>query len=151
MSTPKKGLKFARQSIEIAEFTLPNHDDSPTVSNELRALARIADSVPPQLRQPVSSIGLRLARAEAAVVAMPKAPMHEYHFAATRKHEVRTARQFRTMKAITIAETVDEAPHDHFGDGVLAAHAAHESAALRWSQSIDHLARISRKQPSREK
>jgi hypothetical protein len=61
---------------------------------------------------------------------MPEAAMHEQYFSATPEDEIGTTRERSHVKAISVAELVDESSDGDFGLGVFAANARHAFAAL---------------------
>lgn len=62
---------------------------------------------------------------------MPETSVYENDFASGRKDDVGRTRQVPTMKAIAIAESVEESANGHLRLAVLRTDPRHESTALR--------------------
>jgi len=54
---------------------------------------------------------------------MPETSMDENYFSARGEDEVGTPRQLTNMKSVTMAERMNQTPHNHFGASVFSSNA----------------------------
>lgn len=114
-------LKFAR----LSQITFPNYERSPSLCLQPRNVFLISQLISPNLPDPIGPVIFRYPITARADVAVPKTPVNEDDAAETRESQVRFARQFIAMKTVAIAHAVNEPPHRHFRDSVLALYRLH--------------------------
>lgn len=95
-----------RQRVGITGLALPNDQNVPAPIPEFCLRSEIPGYVSLKLRQPVFRSGSRQPSSEAALMAMPKAAMHEDDLAEGGEDEIGRAGQITPVKAKTIAHAM---------------------------------------------
>jgi hypothetical protein len=123
--------------IESPRLALPDYEDGPALFLEGGYEGAVAAPITPDFGRPEVKPGLGELSITASV-SVPKAAVHENNLSPAGKDQVGAAGQFRGVKPVAVTHAVDEASHDHLGDGVFTANAPHERAALFRGARIDH-------------
>ena len=122
----------------IFRFTFPDHAHAPTERVKFAHIFFVAPPVAFQLRSPIFKACLWNARTTTAAMLMPEAPPHFNNAFPPREHEVRRARQLRSMEPIAVSHAMDNPPHNHFWRSVPVANPAHDRRALFWRDGVGH-------------
>ena len=76
------------------------------------------------------------------MVSVPETSVNENHFSARRKHQIRASGKLADVKAVPVAEAVNQAPHGIFGFRVLAVNRLHDGASFLGGELIRHTERL---------
>ena len=114
----KKPLDFFRDFLEIFQFALPHHQDSPTHPFQLAANAAVASHVPFEFGHP--KVDARLWRRGVPTLRMtvPKASVNQDDLSPTGKHEIGTSRQTFGVQSVAIAQPIHKPTDCEFWGGI---------------------------------
>jgi len=110
---------------ETVRLALPDHDARPPKLPQPFRILRVPPPVSLQLGRPVCGVTLR-DMPLAAVVTVPKAPMHQHDNAPLREHHVRLSRQVFPVQPEPVAHPVQDATNAHFRPRISGGYAAHD-------------------------
>ena len=133
-------LHGRRQRCKVSCFAFPNGKHRPAGRFKGRYVLGVSLPVPCQLRFPVILVGLRFAPVRAARIAvkMPEASMNKNHFTAGSKNKIRLAGQIELMQPVTVAHSMNEPTHQHFGHHALALYTPHVLRTAFSSELVHH-------------
>ncbi len=108
------------------QLALPYHQKMPAHATKFPLVAKIALTIPVELRAPKHDPGFGCSCEAAARMSVPKAAMDEDDATTAREHEIRPSRQALAVKAVSIAKPVDLSADGHLGARVATADARHD-------------------------
>jgi len=124
--------------LDVSQLAFPDHQDAPTGSFQPATIRLIPFLVSIELGAPVRHAACRHRSTVSAAVTVPEAPVNEDDLTATGKHEIRGARKRTDVESVSIAERVDQTPHDHLRRGVGAANGPHDFTTLFPRELVRH-------------
>ncbi len=77
-----------------------------------------------------------------AVVSVPEAPVNENDLSTRRKHQIGCSGKLADMEAVSVAESVNQAPHGILGFRILAANRLHDDASFSRGELVGHSERL---------
>ena len=109
----------------LREFTLPDHECSVPERCEICDVLRVTPNVSSQFWSPVSRVYPWRRCRPTAWVLVPEASMYEDRKSPVGEHDVRRARKFGNVDAVSKSARVQTLAHDHLRLRVGALHRAH--------------------------
>lgn len=108
---------FLRESGSGPNLAFPDNEHGPSERAEFVLDLGVAGGVALQFRKPVFTVGFGQAgnRAGRVGVLMPETAMYEDHLAAGGKYKIWLPGQVPLVKAVPVAQGMQQAPHSHFG------------------------------------
>ena len=125
------GTKPIAESRRIADFAFPQRYHPPSHCFKFSGRGHIALDVAGQLWKPVFAARPGHACQFAALVLVPKAPVHLYDGPMPGQGDVRLARQVAPMETEAVAHCMKGLAHEEFGFRVLVPVASHDSRTCR--------------------
>jgi hypothetical protein len=93
----EQGFQAKLKGCVVFGLTFPDNQDSPPKSFQRQSLPSITRHILPEFLIPEGAVRLWCVAEGTGFVAMPEATMDEHHCIVTRKHNVRLARQIRSV------------------------------------------------------
>jgi hypothetical protein len=117
------------EAVSLGDIALPQRQDFPSVTPQLRDVLSVSLDIAQQLRFPVADSRFWHPAISTSLVLMPEAALHENDLSPRWEHEIRNARQVAPMQGVAVPEPMEQASDLHLGLGVRAPDPAHDLAA----------------------
>lgn len=128
----------------VASLALPDDKDAPAKIAEDTEYVTVARDIRSELFLPEAGTRCGRCSTEPAAMAMPETAVYEQHHPASRKHDIRPARQILSVKSEAVAHRVEKAPDDQLWAGVPPLDRPHVAGALFRGQHVGHDSRHNR-------
>jgi len=134
----EKGPEAPQGAHLVPQLALPHHESLPARARELRPHFSVPLHISRELCAPEVRVRARTHPTIAAAVPVPEAAVHEDDLTTGRKNQVWFSRKFARVQTVSVARSVKEPAHKHFGRRVAAANAGHVEPALFRGEHVCH-------------
>ncbi len=122
-------VESGSQSIQVASFAAPDHENAPSQGLQLPSLASVPLHVRCELRLPESRVRFGGGAESALWMPVPKTTVDEQRHPIFGKNDIGCPGQVFTMQAKTQSELVQQPPNDYLGPRIYSGYGAHNVAA----------------------
>lgn len=126
------------QAADVVNFALPDNHDSPANFFELQLHCPVSPNVSLKLLAPEIGPRLRLVTEAAALVPVPKAPVHQNDRLMARKDNIGFAGQASYVETKPVTKTVQPRPNRQLRLGIAPTNARHQRRTLILGKNINH-------------
>lgn len=138
---------FWRNSFLASQGTFPDYSNAPACASQCLQGPCISGLVSRDLRLPEFPAGCRKFE-QGAVVAVPEAPVCEYHRSIARKDNIGPPWEIARIQPESETQRVQSLAQGHFWLGVSPSDAGHHPASYLWRDYVGHQAAKSRGTPA---